>query len=232
MAQKYRRRDGSTSPAGGRFPQRVRLHHCARSAGDAYRIFHVRNRCSADGGGAPGPRERLRLASLLEGTRDSVGLNYDRNVPSIVLTTEVAAPPSECFALSLSVDAHTASMQRSGERAVGGTTTGGLGLGDAVTWRARHFGLPFRMTSRITAYDEPRRFVDEQTSGPFRSWWHEHEFTATPNGTLMRDTVRYTSPAGPLGRVVDRLLLTGYLTRLLATRNRWIATELSGAPEA
>jgi ligand-binding SRPBCC domain-containing protein len=148
-------------------------------------------------------------------------------MPTIVLTTAIRATPDACFAASLSVEAHTASMGDSGERAVAGRTTGVLGPGDTVTWRARHFGLPFRMTARISVHEAPHRFVDEQVSGPFRSWWHEHRFAATPDGTSMTDTVRYTSPAGPLGRLVDRLVLVRYLTRLLEARNRWLAAELS-----
>jgi len=148
-------------------------------------------------------------------------------VPTIVLTTEIPSSPEACFAASLSVDAHTASMSRSGERAVGGVTTGVMGLGDTVTWQARHFGVPFRMTSRISAHDAPGRFVDEQVAGPFRRWWHEHRFEPAPGGTLMTDTVEYASPAGPLGRLVDRVVLTRYMTRLLSTRNRWLAEALS-----
>jgi hypothetical protein len=34
------------------------------------------------------------------------------------------------------------------------------------------------------------------------------------------------SPLGPIGRAVDRILLTRYMTRLLAERNRWLADEL------
>jgi ligand-binding SRPBCC domain-containing protein len=47
-------------------------------------------------------------------------------------------------------------------------------LGDAVTWRARHFGIAFRMTSAITELQYPSRFADEQQRGPFRRWRHEH----------------------------------------------------------
>src|SRR4051794_38388546 len=101
----------------------------------------------------------------------------------------VAATPAACFGLSLSVDAHTSSMSRSGERAVAGVTSGALRLGDTVTWRARHFGLPFTMTSRISEYDAPHRFVDEQVSGSFRRWWHEHRFEAAADGTVMTDVV-------------------------------------------
>lgn len=65
-------------------------------------------------------------------------------------TTEIEARPSVVFDLSLSVDAHLQSMAASGERAVGGVTAGMIGLGEQVTWRAVHFGIPFRMTSKVT----------------------------------------------------------------------------------
>ncbi len=158
-----------------------------------------------------------------------MAFTYARGMPRIALETLLAAPPSRCFALSLTVDAHTSSMAASGERAIDGVTTGVMTLGDEVTWRARHLGIWFEMTSRITAYDAPRRFVDEQVRGPFRRWWHEHEFHTRPDGTLMRDVVEYSSPAGPLGRLADALVLTRYLTDLLERRNRWLAEHLAGS---
>jgi ligand-binding SRPBCC domain-containing protein len=147
-------------------------------------------------------------------------------MPTVRLETLVRAPVADCFDLSLSVDAHTASMGPSGERVVGGVASGRMGPGDSVTWRARHFGLPFRMTSRITAWDRPARFVDEQVAGPFRSWWHEHTFRAVAEGTLMVDVARFEAPYGLLGRVVEALVLTGYMRRLLAQRNDWLRQEL------
>ena len=83
------------------------------------------------------------------------------------------------------------------------------------------------MTSRITEFAAPSRFVDEQVSGPFASWWHEHVFEERENATLMTDTVHFRSPAGPLGRLVDTVVLTTYLTRLLTQRNHWLRNELS-----
>jgi ligand-binding SRPBCC domain-containing protein len=148
-------------------------------------------------------------------------------VPSIRLETVIGAPVGDCFDLSLSVDAHTASMSASGERAIGGVTSGVMKLGDTVTWRARHFGITFRMTSAITAYQHPRRFVDEQQRGPFRRWWHEHTFTAMANGaTRMTDVVEFGSPLGPLGMMADRLVLGHYLPHLLRQRNSWLKTTL------
>lgn len=151
-------------------------------------------------------------------------------MPRIELTTEIPATPERCFELSLSVDAHQSSMSNSGERAVAGVTSGVMRLGNSVTWKARHFGLPITMTSVISQYDAPYRFVDEQESGPFRRWWHEHRFEPVSGGTLMTDVVEFESPAGPAGRFVNALVLTRYMTKLLEQRNAWLVDALS-APE-
>jgi ligand-binding SRPBCC domain-containing protein len=149
-------------------------------------------------------------------------------VPHLRLETFVPrATPAECLALSLSVDAHAAAMAASGERAVAGVTTGEMQLGDTVTWRARHFGVPVRMTSAITVHEPPHRFVDEQVAGPFARWHHEHLFTATEGGTLMADVADFASPLGIVGRVVDRLVLERYMTRLLRMRNAWLVSQLT-----
>jgi ligand-binding SRPBCC domain-containing protein len=144
----------------------------------------------------------------------------------MVLRTVIRASAEDCFRLSLSVDAHTASMGRSKERAIAGVTQGEMSLGDTVTWQASHFGVPFRMTSAITAYDRPRRFVDEQQQGPFRDWWHEHTFVERDGTTDMTDVVRYSVPAGPVGRLVDVVWLRSYMRRLLEARNTWLKSEL------
>ena len=144
-----------------------------------------------------------------------------------VTETRIPASPERCFDLSLSIDAHTASMAGSGERAVAGVTSGRIGPGETVTWRARHFGIPFRMTSLISDYDRPRRFVDEQVRGPFARWRHEHEFSAVDGGTLMTDRIEFAVPLGILGRAVERCVLGGYMERLIRERNAWLRSELT-----
>ncbi|GAB7074264.1 SRPBCC family protein [Streptomyces albidoflavus] len=151
------------------------------------------------------------------------------------LETRIAAPVPLVFGLSLDVDAHTASMARSGERAVAGVTSGAMALGDTVTWRARHFGVVWRMTSRITAYDHPTHFVDEQTAGPFHHWWHAHHFTPDGHGgTLMRDEITFQAPLGPLGRLAERAALDRYMPHLMRERNAHLRAvaerEAGGAP--
>lgn len=145
------------------------------------------------------------------------------------VVTAVAAPPGRVFDVSLDVDVHTTSMAASGERAAAGVTSGRMALGDTVTWVARHFGLPWRMTSRISAYDRPGYFVDEQVSGPFALWRHEHHFAPDGRGgTLMRDVVEFAAPLGPLGRLAEAVVLGRYMPRLIEIRN----THVRAAAEA
>lgn len=145
------------------------------------------------------------------------------------LVTDIAAPVQVCFDLSRTVDVHLQSLQHTGERAVAGKTSGLLGLGDEVTWRARHFGVMHEHAARITAFDPPRHFRDSMVRGRFRSFEHDHFFEAIGNGTRMRDVVTFASPCGWLGRAVDRLVLRRYLERLIAVRNSALR-QLAEAP--
>ena len=143
-------------------------------------------------------------------------------MPILTLITEIRAPIERVFDLSLSIDMHQASMGGHGETAVAGVTTGLIALGQSVTWRARHFGVWQRLTSRVTALDRPRHFRDEMVSGAFARFAHDHDFVEIPGGTRMTDTFDYTSPLGPLGKLADALGLARYVRALLAERNQVI----------
>ena len=143
-------------------------------------------------------------------------------LPLIVLETLIAAPPERCFDLSVDVDVHQASVPWSRERAVAGVMSGRMRLGDDVTWEARHLGRTWRMTSRVTEYDRPARFVDEMVAGPFALFRHEHVFRATDGGTSMADRLVYQSPLGPLGVLADVAGLKRYVRSLLLARNTYI----------
>ncbi|MDQ0575491.1 SRPBCC family protein [Agromyces albus] len=134
----------------------------------------------------------------------------------------------ESFDRSRSIDAHTASMAASRERAVAGVTSGLIGLDEEVTWRAWHFGVPIRLTSRITRMSPPDVFVDEQVKGPFRSFRHEHRFVPDPDGgTIMIDRVRLVAPLGVLGRLAE-LVVGPYLQRLIERRNAFLRDAAAG----
>ena len=135
--------------------------------------------------------------------------------------------PAEAFDLSLSVGVHVASMARSRERALGRVASDVLGLGDEITWHAWHFGVPWRLTSRITVFNRPQVFVDEQVRGPFHRFHHEHLFEPLDGGSRMTDVVEFEAPAAWLGRIAERVVLASYVRKLIEERNRYLTSKAS-----
>jgi ligand-binding SRPBCC domain-containing protein len=145
---------------------------------------------------------------------------------TITIVTMIRATPERCFDASRDLDLHLESMGHTGERAVAGKTSGLIELGEQVTWEGRHFGIRQRFTSAITAYDRPRHFQDSMVRGAFRSFVHDHYFAPCDEGTRMTDVLVFRSPLGVLGAIVDRLIMTRYLTRLLTKRNAIVKAAL------
>ena len=127
------------------------------------------------------------------------------------LETIIEAPIEDVFDLARDIDLHARSMAHTDERAVAGRTSGRIDLGETVTWRARHFGITWSLTSRITVVERPTRFVDEQVAGPFRSFRHEHRFEPIPGGTRSSTIGSTSRRSGSLGRLVDRAILARYM---------------------
>lgn len=143
----------------------------------------------------------------------------------IEVRTIIDAPREVCFDLARDIDFHLASMGDTGERAVGGVTSGHIGMGEAVTWEARHLGIRQRLTVRITEFDPPRLFRDRQVRGPFRSFDHLHQFDAIEGGTLMIDVLDFAAPVWLIGPVIERLVLARHLRRLLTGRGEALRIE-------
>ncbi len=143
-------------------------------------------------------------------------------MPRIELQTEIKADRVLVFDLSRSIELHKVSTRHTGETAIAGKTSGLMELNETVTWRAKHFGVYHKLTSKITEFNRPHYFADEMVSGAFRSFKHEHHFKDTAEGTLMTDIFDYVSPCGILGKLADRLFLKRYMTGFLVKRNQMI----------
>jgi ligand-binding SRPBCC domain-containing protein len=141
-------------------------------------------------------------------------------MPTIELSTSIAAPIERCFDLARSIDFHMVSTGNTQETAIAGRTTGLIGLGETVTWKAKHLGVWQTLTVQITALDRPTQFRDEMVTGAFASMAHDHIFQASDGLTVMIDRFTYRSPLGPLGVLADRLFLTRYMRRFLSERAR------------
>ena len=93
-----------------------------------------------------------------------------------------------------------------------------------MTWEATHLRVRQRLTSKITQFDPPQSFEDEQIAGPFKSFWHRHEFKAENGATVMTDLVRYRAPLGPIGSVAELIFLDRYLRVFLERRAAQLRT--------
>jgi ligand-binding SRPBCC domain-containing protein len=144
------------------------------------------------------------------------------SLPVIRVVTEIHAPMEVCFDLARDIEMHIRSTAGTNEKAVGGVTSGLIGLGEEVTWEARHFGIRQRLTSRITGFVRPRHFRDSQVRGTFRRFDHDHLFEGNGGITTMTDVFDYEAPLGWVGRLADGLFLEAYMRGLLERRARVI----------
>lgn len=79
-----------------------------------------------------------------------------------------------------------------------------VGEGAVYDYTLRLHGLTLCWRTRITAWEEGRRFEDLQVKGPYALWHHVHAFEDLPGGgTRMTDTVRYRLPFGWIGALAS-----------------------------
>lgn len=102
-----------------------------------------------------------------------------------------------------------------------------LKAGALIDYRLRLHGLSLRWQTEITAWEPPRRFVDEQRRGPYRLWVHEHLFEERDGGTLARDHVQYAAPGGWL---VERLFVRRDIRRIFEFRRAKLASLFGSRP--
>jgi ligand-binding SRPBCC domain-containing protein len=93
--------------------------------------------------------------------------------------------------------------------------------------------LPFRgrWVAEILEYESLSYFLDQQCSGPMRSWRHRHSFRPDSrngvDGTVVRDEVEYELPFGVLGRMADALVVERMMQRTFTTRQKQLEGLLS-----
>lgn len=143
-------------------------------------------------------------------------------MPTIHLTTFIAAPPERVFDLSRNIDLHKQSMTRHKEQAVAGIRFGLIEKDETVTWKAKHLFRTRFLRSRVTEMIKPKLFIDEQAEGDFKMMKHEHHFKPCENGTIMIDLIQFEAPYGIAGKWFNTLYLTRYIRKLMEQRNKTI----------
>jgi ligand-binding SRPBCC domain-containing protein len=106
-------------------------------------------------------------------------------------------------------------------------------LGRRLRWVAKYV----EHQPPTSAAPRAARFVDEQESGPFAAWRHEHLFDeVAPGVTRLTDRITYRVPLGPLGVVADWLFVRRQIVTMFRHRHevlaRTFANQLAPPPAA
>ena len=113
-------------------------------------------------------------------------------------------------------------MEKFGEQAVSGITSGLINKEDTVTWKGKHLGKTRFFTSKITEMKPFETFTDKMIKGDFKFFEHQHFFKPTDNGTIVIDIINYETPYGLIGELVNKFYLNSYLEQLIENRNKVI----------
>jgi ligand-binding SRPBCC domain-containing protein len=100
--------------------------------------------------------------------------------------------------------------------------------GHIIDYKLSLYGFPFKWKTRITLWDPPNQFIDEQIRGPYRKWVHHHLFEPRGDHTCMRDQVTYEIPV--FSEVINNLFVNRNVTRIFNFRRRRINELFSRSP--
>lgn len=143
-------------------------------------------------------------------------------MPSIHLTTFIAAPIERVFDLSRNLTIYKALMQGRNETISSGAASNLVNHGETITFHAKHLGKSRLVTTRVVALQKPSSFVQEQVKGDLLHFKHEHHFKAVDNGTILIDMIDFDGPRDVIGKVIGKLYLKSYLEKFINKRNTLI----------
>lgn len=140
-------------------------------------------------------------------------------MPTIHLTTFIAAPIERVFDLSRHLSIYKILMQGRKEIVSSGAASNLVNRGETITIQAKHLGKIRLVTTQVTDLQKPSSFVQEQVKGDLLHFKHEHHFKKVDNGTILIDMVDFQGPRDIIGKVIGKLYLKDYLENFLQKRN-------------
>lgn len=82
------------------------------------------------------------------------------------------------------------------------------------------FNIGMHWMTEISQVKEYEYFVDDQRSGPFKIWHHQHHFKEIPGGVEMTDILHYKIPFGFLGKLAGLLFVNKRVRQIFEYRRK------------
>ena len=96
--------------------------------------------------------------------------------------------------------------------------------GKIISYKIKPFKLlALNWVTEISQIKEGSYFIDNQVSGPYKMWRHEHHFKSNADGTTeIIDTVKYKVPFYILGRLMHKIFIRRKLVNIFMFRQKQI----------
>ncbi|MCR9243961.1 MAG: SRPBCC family protein [bacterium] len=104
--------------------------------------------------------------------------------------------------------------------------------GTLIDYRIRVRGVPLTWRTRISRWEPPHAFADEQLRGPYALWHHTHTFTPQDNGTMLGDEILMRPHGGPLAGLLMQLMVRRDVERIFRYRARVMAERFDGRADS
>ncbi|GAB5465844.1 MAG: SRPBCC family protein [Candidatus Kapaibacteriales bacterium] len=79
-------------------------------------------------------------------------------------------------------------------------------------------GFKTTWVTEITQVKEPEYFIDNQRTGPYQVWHHQHFLKEIPGGVQMDDKIHYVAPFAILGDIANALIIKSKLRKIFEYR--------------
>lgn len=81
------------------------------------------------------------------------------------------------------------------------------------------FNIPMKWVTEITQVEAPRYFIDNQKSGPYAFWHHQHFIEETETGVEIIDIVNFKVPFGVVGKLLEKWIVSRKVEEIFAYRS-------------
>lgn len=100
--------------------------------------------------------------------------------------------------------------------------------GTEINYKLKIHGVPAKWKTKITVWDPPNSFVDNQESGPYSKWHHTHSFISLKGGVMMDDRIIYRLPFGLLGSLIASKFVRSDIKNIFSHRQSTIGSIFPG----